>query len=602
MKDGSIWAAPFKLSGKPGFWYRKSFFADNNLTVPTTYDEFKNTLLPAIKAIPGIEQAIASGDTTGWPLSDQTEGFLMGLGGYQLQLDLETGPSMRNWTDPQVKSVFANMTELLEAGYFSTPAEWTSQITKLWDGKYGLYWQGGFITTMPQVLDVNDLGFFGFPGTNGAVGAVDYAVITKEAPHLNEAKQLVQYLAGPDAQEIMVKQGGFLATNLGVPSSAYKPIDKTVVDFMGQTGINIVPDLDDTIGGQWQTTFWDQLKLLWTSPSTSTMNSVLDALQNGRNTATRNIEKRKPWCRQVRNRKKPSSLFLLLRRVFTVSRLFLIPAFLLLAIFVFYPIVDTIYMSFLAEGTGSFVGLGNYNYVLFQKLYPLINIPDIFQGVFPMGALVQNIIWIGIHLPLTILLGLFFAVLLRDVKGGTIIKSIVFLGVIVPMVVGGVLFRFIFDKDAGIVNAVLRLIGLGGFARDWTAFASTSLISLILGSVWIWTGFCMIVYSAGLEGISMDMYEAAAIDGASRWKTFWRITVPMLRSTTLVVVTMTVLWELKIFDIVYVATFGGPGGASRSLSFDMYIQTFYQTAKFWHGSSNCRNINSTDLWLCSVYG
>jgi multiple sugar transport system substrate-binding protein len=277
--DGTLWAAPFKLSGKPGFWYRTSFFNDNGLSVPTTYDEFKNTLLPAIKAVPGVEQAIASGDTVGWPLSDQTEGFIMGLGGYQLQLDLETGPSARNWTDPQVENVFGNMTELLEAGYFSVPADWESQVAKLWSGKYGLYWQGSFITTLPEILNVTDLNFFGFPGTNGAVGAVDYAVITKDAPHLNEAKQLVQYLAGADAQEIMVKQGGFLATNLGVPSSAYKAIDKKVVDFMGQSGITIVPDLDDTIGGQWQTTFWDQLKLLWTSPSTSTMNNVLDALQ-----------------------------------------------------------------------------------------------------------------------------------------------------------------------------------------------------------------------------------------------------------------------------------------------------------------------------------
>jgi multiple sugar transport system permease protein len=252
---------------------------------------------------------------------------------------------------------------------------------------------------------------------------------------------------------------------------------------------------------------------------------------------------------------------------------------------VFYPIVDTIYMSFLSKGTGAFVGLENYYYVLLQRLYPLINTPNIVKGVFPMGALVHNIIWILIHLPLTVLSGLFLAVLLRDVKGGTIIKSIVFLGVVIPMVVGGVLFRFIFDKDAGIVNAVLRLIGLGGSAIDWTAFPQTSLTSLILGSIWIWTGFCMIVYSAGLQGIPTDLYEAAAIDGSSRWRTFWRITVPMLRSTTLVVVTMTALWELKIFDIVYVATFGGPGGASRSLSFDMYIETFYQPQNFGTGAA-----------------
>ena len=281
VKDdsGNLWAAPFKLSGKPGFWYRPSFFEVNSLSVPTTYDEFKNTLLPAIQAVPGVEQAIASGDTVGWPLSDTTEGFIIGLGGAQLQLDLETGPSVRNWTDPQVTSVFGDLTDLLEAGYFSTPAEWEPQIAKLWNGQYGLYFQGSFITTLPEVLDANDFDFFGFPDTNGVVGAVDYTVITKEAPHPNEAKQLVQYLAGVDAQTIMVGQGGFLATNTGVPSSAYKPIDKKVVDFMGQTGITIVPDLDDTIGGQWQTTFWDQLKLLWTSPSTSTMNSVLDALQ-----------------------------------------------------------------------------------------------------------------------------------------------------------------------------------------------------------------------------------------------------------------------------------------------------------------------------------
>ena len=278
-ESGNLWAAPFKLSGKPGFWYRTSFFEDNGLTVPTTYDEFVNTLLPAIKAVPGIEQPIASGDTVGWPLSDTAEGFIMGLGGYQLQLDLETGPSVRNWTDPQVVNVFGNLTNLLADGDFSIPADWESQLAKLWDGKYGLYWQGSFVTTLPEIQNVSDLNFFGFPETTGVSGSVDYAVITKDAPHQSEAKQLVQYLAGADAQEIMVGLGGFLATNINVPASAYTPIDKQVVDFMGKAGITIVPDLDDTIGGQWQQTFWDQLKLLWATPNTATMNNVLDALQ-----------------------------------------------------------------------------------------------------------------------------------------------------------------------------------------------------------------------------------------------------------------------------------------------------------------------------------
>jgi multiple sugar transport system permease protein len=275
-----------------------------------------------------------------------------------------------------------------------------------------------------------------------------------------------------------------------------------------------------------------------------------------------------------RRKRKKSPSFFLPRRFFTVSRIFLIPAFLLLVIFVLYPIVDTIYVSFLSEGRGNFVGLANYNYVLFEKVNPLINIPNILQGIFPMGALVHNIIWIGIHLPLTVLLGLAFAVLLRDVKGGTIVKAIVFLGIVVPLVVGGVLFRYVYDKDAGVVNAALRVIGLGAYTRDFTQYRDTALFSVILGSVWIWTGFAMIVYSAGLEGIPKEMYEAAEIDGASKWRTFWRITVPMLRSTTLVVITLTILWELKIFDIVYVATRGGPGGASSVLAYDMYNEAF----------------------------
>lgn len=252
---------------------------------------------------------------------------------------------------------------------------------------------------------------------------------------------------------------------------------------------------------------------------------------------------------------------------------FLIPAFLLLAAFVLYPIVNTVYLSFIDQ-SGNFVKLENYKKVFGTKLYPLINVKNVALGKFPMGALIHNILCMTIHLPLCVFFGLLLAVLLRDVKGGSIMKSVIFLGMVIPLIVGGVLVRFTLDRDAGVLNGILRAIGLGGLVADWTVYPNTALIAVILGSVWIWTGFSMIVYSAGLEGIPIDLYEAAKIDGASRWKTFWRITVPMLKPATIIVVTMTLLWELKIFDIVYIVTNAGPGGASDVMAFRMYIQAF----------------------------
>lgn len=264
--------------------------------------------------------------------------------------------------------------------------------------------------------------------------------------------------------------------------------------------------------------------------------------------------------------------------------LFLVPAILLLVVFVLFPIVNTVYLSFLNQ-EGEFSGLENYESVFKDELF--WNPQNLAEGrPPPYGALVHNGVWILIHLPLSVFFGLLLAVLLRDVKGGAIIKAIVFLGMVIPLIVGGILLRFIYQDDAGVVNGVLRAVGLGYLARTWTAFPDSILFALILGTVWIWTGFCMIVYSAGLEGIPVDLFEAAKIDGASRWRTFWRITVPMLKPATIVVVTMTVLWELKIFDIVWIIQQGGPGGGSMVMTLLMFLQAFlyqpprqnYQTA------------------------
>jgi multiple sugar transport system permease protein len=272
-------------------------------------------------------------------------------------------------------------------------------------------------------------------------------------------------------------------------------------------------------------------------------------------------------------RRQLSSLFSLQA---LIRKLFFAPALILIVFFVIFPILQTFYISFFSP-SGEFVGLNNYVYVLGQK--EIVNVEDVPRGLsqpYGLGALLHNMIWISIHLPLSLFSGLILALILRRVKGASIIKSVVFLGMVTPMIVGGIILRFTFDKNVGIVNGLLRLLGLEYLTRSWMAYPESTLFALIFGSVWLWTGFSMIVYSAGLTTIPEEYYEAAKIDGASPFQMFFRITLPLLKPMTITVVTMTLLWELKIFDIVYAGAgaSGGPGGAANVLALQMWNWAF----------------------------
>ncbi|MCD6484555.1 MAG: sugar ABC transporter permease [Candidatus Odinarchaeota archaeon] len=260
---------------------------------------------------------------------------------------------------------------------------------------------------------------------------------------------------------------------------------------------------------------------------------------------------------------------------------FVSPALLLVSVFVIYPILKTIWLSFLSP-QGDFVGLSNYWYLLTSS--DIINHSRFPTKSPPWGALIHNIVWIGIHLPLTVGLGLFFAIILTAEEKNeprsliiikSVIKSVIFLGMVMPMVVGGLLAIFLFDKDIGIVNLILRALGISFLADiSWVAHPETALLATILSGVWMWTGFSMIVYSAGLTTIPKEYYEAAEIDGANLFQRFRYITLPLLKPATLVVVVMSVLYELKIFDIIFVATRGGPGASSMVLALLMYLYGF----------------------------
>jgi len=231
---------------------------------------------------------------------------------------------------------------------------------------------------------------------------------------------------------------------------------------------------------------------------------------------------------------------------------FISPALLLILIFVVVPTIWMIYFSFKSDNGG--YGIINYVNVIKDKSF--LN-PSNFPK-FPMGALIH----------------LFFAVLMHNVKGIKIPRAMIISGMVIPMAVCGIMFRYLFEKDAGMIPKFFNIIGVDSLAHSWTIHSNTAIFALIIGSIWIWTGFTLLVYSAGLTAIPQQIYDAAEIDGASTFRRFFYITVPLLKPITTFIVVMTLIWNFKTFDIVYTATSGGPGGVTEVLGLYIFNTAF----------------------------
>jgi len=221
-----------------------------------------------------------------------------------------------------------------------------------------------------------------------------------------------------------------------------------------------------------------------------------------------------------------------------------------LTIYLIYPIVNTAYLSFLGKGSKEFTGLGNYWYV--------------FTNTGMLGALKNNLLWLVLFTSITVSLGLVIAVLTDKVRYEAAAKAMVFLPMAISFVAASVIWRFMFEfrpagmPQIGLLNALLSTIP--GFQPvAWLVNTKVNNFALIGVGIWIWTGFCMVILSAGLKGIPLEILEAARIDGASEWQIFWRIILPIMRTTIIVVATTMVIIVLKVFDIVYVMTNGNLG-------------------------------------------
>jgi len=246
--------------------------------------------------------------------------------------------------------------------------------------------------------------------------------------------------------------------------------------------------------------------------------------------------------------------------------LWLSPSVVLLGVFLVYPTIDTFRRSFLDKRSEKFVGFDNYRFIIDN---PQALISD------THAALLNNLLWLTLFTAVTVVLGLGIAVLASRVRYEAIAKSAVFVPMAISFVAASVIWRFMyeFNTDVGTVNATLT--SLGGEPTRWlqdTGAPQTWLtergpdtmpsplqlnnFALIFVGVWMWTGFAVVVLSAGLKGISTDLLDAARADGATEWQTFRRVILPILSPTVVVVATTLVIQALKKFDLVWVMTAG----------------------------------------------
>ena len=261
------------------------------------------------------------------------------------------------------------------------------------------------------------------------------------------------------------------------------------------------------------------------------------------------------------------------RDPFRIAALFLAPAMLLLAVFLVFPAIYTIALSFFRGRANSqfseFVGITNYVNLLTADP-AFIN----FSTFPPSGAIWNNVLWLVFYTGITLGLGLIIAVMATRVRYEKSIKAIVFIPQAIAATALGVIWTFMYspNPDQGLLNALLGVFGVGpiSFLGD-TAFVNAALIFV---GIWAGVGFATVILSAAIKSISAEILEAARSDGANEIQIFYKIILPMVSLPMSVLAVTLIVGVVKLFDLIYVMTSGGPGASSRVIAFTMYQEAF----------------------------
>lgn len=252
--------------------------------------------------------------------------------------------------------------------------------------------------------------------------------------------------------------------------------------------------------------------------------------------------------------------------------LFLLPMLILFAVFMVYPIIQSLILSFqdFTNGNYIFVGLQNYATLLRDPIF--------------WKSLQNTFIYLLVQVPVMIVLSLIFGVLIEQafLRCRAVFRIGIFLPSITALVAYAIIFKLLFNTDFGLINYGIRALGLNGV--DWLNTVWGARIAIIIGITWRWTGYNTIIMIAGLKNIPLELYESAEIDGASFFHKFFYITIPLVKSIILFVSITSTIGTLQLFDESFILTAGGPDNATITIGHYLY-NTGFSYFKFGYAAA-----------------
>jgi lactose/L-arabinose transport system permease protein len=254
--------------------------------------------------------------------------------------------------------------------------------------------------------------------------------------------------------------------------------------------------------------------------------------------------------------------------------IFLAPAAIMIALMSFLPMIQAFIIS-LQTGQGNnltFTGFSNYVRMFQDKVF--------------IQSIKNTFFYLIIQVPIMLILAILLAQLLnnKDLKFRGLFRTCVFLPCATSLVSYAIIFRSLFAQD-GLINSILVKLHIFSSNYNFLGNAGSAKAIIIIALIWRWTGYNMVFYLSGLQNIEYSVYEAAKIDGANGWKTFWRITVPLLKPTIIMTFIMSINGTLQLFDESVNLTKGGPANATITMSHYIYNTVFVNMPNFGYASA-----------------